>query len=198
MNSGDGKQASRQEIDRNDHLVECQKEEQLKKKEEKVNLDEKNYLGKRFKLLKKLVASEKSLLIKKLIPKNVDAAGLISVVEDYNKVAAAKDLQKDNDYSKLMDLILEGKLDDSFVIEKWLVINVLSQFPSLNDAWNTQKKGMLKEGSRLLKDLTREPGKAAEEIEDKKIVDRKGKNIKPIKDLKRDNILNWKKCNGGT
>jgi hypothetical protein len=190
--SGDGKQASIQEIDRNDYLVECQNEKHLKKKEEKVNLDEKNYHAKRFKLLKKLVASEKNLLIKELIVKNVDTAGLVSVVEDYNKVAVVKGFQKDNAYSKSMDLILQGKFYDGFVMENRLIINVHPQFPSWNGTWNTQKKGMLKEGLRLLEDLAREPGNTAEEIEGKKIIDQKEEKIKPIKDLKRDNILNWK------
>jgi hypothetical protein len=176
--------------------VEYQKEKHLKNKEEKVNLHEKNYLAKRFKLLKKLVASEKNLLIKELIAKNVDATDLVSVVEDYNKVAAVKDLQKDNAYSKLIDLILQGKFYDGFVMEKWLIINALPQFPSWNGTWNIQKKWMLEEGLRLLKDLTREPGNTAEEIEGKKIIDWKEEKIKSIKDLKRDNALNWKKWIG--
>jgi hypothetical protein len=64
-------------------------------------------------------------------------------------------------------LILQGKFDDGFLLERRLLVNVLTMLPNWNNAWNTNEKGMLEMGLKALENFAKEPDKFMERMEDK-------------------------------
>jgi hypothetical protein len=95
-------------------------------------------------------------------------------MEVFNKIETRRGHIKDNAHLKLRVLILQGKFDDNFLLERCLLVSVLPMFPNWNNAWNTNEKGMLEMRLKVLENFVKEPDAFMERIEDKESGSSKG------------------------
>jgi hypothetical protein len=66
-------------------------------------------------------------------------------------------------------LILQGKFDDSFALENWLVLNILPTFTGWINARNTHMKGILNTILKILYIKARELRDSLEKLQKKKL-----------------------------